>query len=166
MSGIIALAFLTTWFFIANKLTKFFTSKIYLKIKGKWIYPVVFVLVFLTPVADEIIGGFQFRALCTPENMLIYDAKKIKGRSVQYKAMPSYNIDKIINITVVHSQWVAPQTGEVLIEHRMFHAKSGWLYRLVGLTGFGSLNGHCDLKEYYELFEKLEIKKLSGRYGE
>ena len=85
MSGIIFFGILAVWFFVAIKLTGFLASGIQTQSKRNWLYPLILIVVFIAPVLDEIVGGFQFRALCTPENMLIYDAEKVRGKTVEYK---------------------------------------------------------------------------------
>ena len=166
MSGIILLTVLALWFFIATKITGFLTSKIYLKIKGKWIYSMVFILVFIAPVMDEIIGGFQFRALCTPENLLIYDADKVRGKTVRFKDLPDYSItNKIIPIQVVQNQWIDTATNETLITRKIFYASGGWLSRFVGFPQGSppyTFNGKCSSKKYYPLFKKLNITKIES----
>lgn len=159
MSGIIFFGILAVWFFVAIKLTNLFTSGIRTQSKRNWLYPLILVLISFGPVLDEIIGGFQFRALCTPENMLIYDAEKVKGKTVQYKSMPSYSITgKMLPIRVTHTQFVDPKTNAVLIEYRIFRARRGWLVKSIGWPH--SLNRRCSSKEYYQLFEKLDITKV------
>jgi len=163
MSGIILLTVLAFWFFIVKKLTDFFTSKIYLKIKGKWIYPMVFILVFIAPVMDEIIGGFQFRALCTPENLLVYESEKVRGKAVVPRDIPMETLNKIIPIVITTGAWEDAETGELLLTYRIISSKGGWLSHFMGGgTSFFTLNGKCSSKEYYKLFEKLNITKLEN----
>jgi len=162
MSGIIALAFLGIWFFIAHKLTQFFTSKINLKIKGKWIYPLVFVLVFIAPIADEIIGGFQFRALCTPENLLIYDAEKVRGKGLRGQITSHVMNNRILPIRITQTEWSKPEENEVLITHKILYAGSGWLGHLIGwISSPLTFSGKCDTREYYEMFDKLNIIEIN-----
>lgn len=156
MSGIILLIILGIWFFIVKALARLCVIKMQPGTKKTSTHIILFILIFIAPVLDEIIGGFQFRAMCTPENMLVYEPEKIMGRTIRPKDTPNYSIDnKIIPMRVTHSQWVDSATGEVLIEHKIFYAKGGWLSRSLG-AGI-SLNGSCDSREYYELFEKFNI---------
>ncbi len=172
MGGLIIVFVLCIWILLANVIAKFFLSRIKLEagIKKRLAHIGFFVLVFIAPVADEIIGGFQFRAMCAPDNLLIYDADKVRGASVQYKDVPSYSVDDmILPVRVTQGEWVNPDSGEVLITHRIFYSSGGWLSRLIRFPEGNSpltFNGQCDLREYYELFDKLNIKELKGRYGE
>ena len=163
MSGIILLTVLALWFFIATKITGFLTSKIYLKIKGKWIYSMVFILVFIAPVMDEIIGGFQFRALCTPENLLIYDVEKLRGKTVEYDydGGDVYQINKVIPIWMSYGQFVEKNTNNILFKRVKYDAGSGWLVRLIGFSQ--GLNGSCHLiNETDRIFEELNVTKVEN----
>ncbi len=163
MSGIILLVILTLWFIFVVKLTVFFISKIALKTQKKWMYPVVFILLFIAPVADEIIGGFQFRALCTPENLLVYDVDKLRGKIVVPRDIPMKTLDKIIPIVVTIGAWEDAGTGELLLTYKIISAKGGWLSHFIGGgTSFFTFNGKCSSKEYYKLFEKLNVTKLEN----
>ncbi len=172
MGGSILLIVLISWVLLAKVIAKFFLSRMQLEagMKNTLVYVGLFIMTFIAPVADEIIGGFQFRAMCTPENMLVYDSEKVRGKALQYKDVPSYSIDDmILPARVTQSEWVNPSTGEVLITHRIFYSSGGLLSRLIGFPEGNSpltFNGQCDLREYYELFDKLNIQELEGRYGE
>ncbi len=161
MSGIILLVVLAIWFVIVTKLTAFFSSKIAPKPPKKWLYPIIFILLFIAPVADEIIGGFQFRAMCTPENLLVYDAEKVKGKTLETNEATTRTINKIIPIRELTREWFDPETNEVLIKHKILHVGGGWLTRLLGLPAY-SFNGDCDTREYYEMFDRLNITKIEN----
>jgi len=75
MSGIILIVILAAWFFLVKKLTGLCVMKMQEGVKKTTVTVVIFILLFVAPVADEIIGGFQFRAMCTPENLLIYNVR-------------------------------------------------------------------------------------------
>jgi len=169
MSGIFFLLILFVWFSISIKIPLLFVCGMQSGNKKVITYRILCVLCFIAPVADEIVGGFQFRALCTPENMLVYDVEKVKGRTIQYAPLGRRTINKIIPIRVNTTELVDPYTGETLIIHKTYYAKGGWLSRFIGFPQGSppyTFNGTCRSKEYYELFEKLNIKKIEGYYGE
>lgn len=165
MGGLILLAILVGWFFFVKTISYAVVDKMNDGFKKTLVLSVTFIILLSAPVMDEIIGGFQFRALCSPENLLVYDAGRVRGAALQYKETPNYHItNKVIPIHVTHSQWVAPESGEVLIDHKIIYAKAGFVLGLTGWTD--SFNGHCDVREYYQLFDKFDIKKIQGNYGE
>jgi hypothetical protein len=163
MSGIILLVVLAAWIFVAVKITGFFVRKIQFWVTKVLVAMVLFVLIFIAPVADDIAGGFQFRALCTPENILVYDEEKVRNKRVITNESTVKTINKIIPIRELTREWLDPVDGKVLITHKMYQAKGGWLSRSIGFPQGSppyTFDGGCDSKEYYELFEKLNITKV------
>ena len=65
----------------------------------------LFAVLLIAPVMDEIIGGFQFRAMCIPENLLIYDEKKVRGKTVTTKSPSTETVYKILPIWILTRKW-------------------------------------------------------------
>ena len=63
MGGLILLFILGMWFFVAKLLTSFLTTKMQVGLLKKSIQVLLFMLILVAPVGDEIIGGFQFRGV-------------------------------------------------------------------------------------------------------
>ena len=165
MIGLMVLLVLCVWMFLANVIAKYILSHMQLDAgkKKTLIHIGLYILVFIAPVADEIIGGFQFRAMCMPENLLIYDENKLKSRSVVPRDVPLQTIDKVIPIVVSTGQWEDHKTGELLVTYKLLHAKGGWLSRLIGFPEGNApftFDGYCGPKGYYSLFEKLNVTKI------
>jgi hypothetical protein len=161
MSGFIFFGILGVWFFVAKKLTDFFTSGIEPQSKKNKLYPLKFIFVFIVPVMDEIIGGFQFRALCTPKNLLVYDAEEMRGKTLQQRFGPDYYINgKMLPIKVTESQWFDPTTKVVLLTRNIFYAKGGWLLRITGWSA-NSFNGSCDLiSQSSRIMKELNVTRI------
>ncbi len=165
MSGIFLIIILITWFFVASFLTRLCVSRMQPGTKKKLAFIALFILMFIAPVADDIIGGFQFRALCTPDNMLVYDAEKLRGKSVVHRDVPIKTINMIIPIVVTIGQWEDSNTGELLISRKIIRAKGGWLSRFIGFPGGSppyTFDGYCSSDEYYQLFEQLNVTKIEN----
>ena len=165
MSGIILLLILFAWGYAAKKITGFCISKMNPGAKKTFVHVCLFVLIFISPVADEIIGGFQFRAMCTPENLLVYDPAKVRGKSVVHRDVPLYTINKIIPIVVSTGQWEDSKTGELLITYKIYRAKGGWLSRFIGFPQGSppyTFYGRCSSKEYYQLYKKYNVTKIEN----
>ena len=86
MSGLILLAMIGLFVAVLNIFRKWLFSCCGSKLdtyKIRHVANVVFwVLAFTLPIADEIIGAFQFRALCEGNSTFKIDAEKIKGKTV------------------------------------------------------------------------------------
>jgi hypothetical protein len=165
MSGIILLLIIGTWFFVVKKLSDFSVLNMQAGTKKVVIHKLLFAFMFVAPVADEIVGGFQFRAMCTPESLLIYEPEKLRGKTVETKESTTRTINKIIPIKELTREWIDSDTKEVLITRKIYWAKGGWLSRLApmqqGSPPF-TFNEKCSSKEYYQLFEKLNVTKIEN----
>ena len=165
MSGIILISILVVWFFIVKVLARLCVIKMQPSTKKTNTHIILFILIFIVPFADDIVGGFQFRAMCTPKNLLVYDPEKVRGRSVTPRDVPFQIINKIIPIHVSTGQWEDAETGELLITYKIFRAKGGWLSRLIGFPQGSppyTFNGYCSSKEYYQLYEKYNVTKIEN----
>ena len=167
MSGIILFLVLATWFYIVAKICGWIVSGMRPGNKKAITLIVIFTLLFIAPVGDEIVGGFQFRALCARGIKPVYNEQKARGKIVQYKEIEIRIIKKIIPIWESTSEWVDPDTGEALVILKRYVAKGGWLSRLIRFQQ-GSppiiFDGTCRSKEFFTIFDKLGIKKIKGYY--
>ena len=165
MSGIILLLILAAWFYAVKKIAAFFISKMQPSTKKTVIHKLIFVFIFILPIVDDIICEFQFRSMCTPENLLIYEPEKLRGKSVISRDVPLQTINKIVPVRVSTGQWEDSETGELLITYRIYRAKGGWLSRFIGFPQGSppyTFNGYCSSKEYYELFQKFNVTKIEN----
>jgi len=164
MSGIILLFILAIWFYSVKKISWFCISKIQSGTKKAVIHKVLFVLIFIAPVADDIIGGFQFRALCKQGAKLIYDVEKVRGKTVLWSGMPRTKIkNTIIPIEESIVDWVDVNTGEILIKYKEYYATGGWLSRFIAFNSVTrpyTFHGVCGVKdELIQLQNELNIER-------
>ena len=102
--------------------------------------PLVGILVFFVfmsiPVADEIVGGFQLRALCREGATLKIDAQKAKGKTVKVVISLSNEIVQGTAITIYHSHnsFRDVSTNEEIAQYDHFSAKGGVLIRNLGIS--------------------------------
>ncbi len=166
MSGIILLMILVIWFYIVRGITKLIMLKTSKGRLRSFISMMVFSLLFIAPVADEIIGGFQFRALCMENSYLIYDVEKIKGKTVVWSGTPRTIINNtIIPIEVTQTRWRDQVTGEVLIAYKQYFATGGWLSRSISFDNVTRpyvFNGVCGVKD--ELTKVLSAFNITTVY--
>lgn len=163
MSGIFLIVILVIWFIAVKTIVNSIFLTMQNNILKHLLYPILFVLIFILPVADDIIGGFQFRALCKPENFLTYDAEKVRGKKVKTKDSTIHKLNKAVPIRVLTRKWYDADNGEILITYKMYNATGGWLSQLIGFPEGSppyTFDGTCNSKEYYELFDKLNITTI------
>ncbi|MGB1298687.1 MAG: hypothetical protein ACPG8A_10440 [Psychrobium sp.] len=163
MIGIIALAVLIVFLLIIHLLTSFILVFIRLKKHKDRLYSVIFLALVASVFLDEIIGQVQFRALCVPENLLIYDENKVKGKVVVGNNLPTIEVQKILPMSVSSIEWKDAETNEVIITSKIYLSKGGWLSRFIGFPQGNppyTFDGKCSSQNYYALFEKFNITRL------
>lgn len=137
MAGLLSIVLLSGWFIAAVWLARGLTSR--LKngpLRVALMIPAVLVLVAL-PLADEIIGGFQFRALCKKNSVLKIDAERIKGKTIRVVAEPIEGDRDVDNssIRIYYSRFSYRDvdSGEELATYTRYVAVSGWLVRTLAM---------------------------------
>jgi hypothetical protein len=106
--------------------------------RSAWRLPAVatiFVVLVLLPVADEIVGGFQFRSLCAGAVAHV-EVRDVAGRVARYRGDP---IDARLPGTAIpilysHIEYSDVKTGELIARYDRFIAKGGLLVRTLRLS--------------------------------
>lgn len=164
MAGVIAFAILGAWMFLVFLLSGKCVAKMAWSGK-KYAYRILlFVLFFLAPVADEITGGFQFRALCSAKSMLIFDEQKIRGKTLVWSGETKTVITgTILPINEYRARWVDITTEETLLEQIEYGAMGGWLSRSIAFNSITkpyTFNGSCSQEEkIYRLSKELNFER-------
>jgi hypothetical protein len=101
---------------------------------------VVFGVLISAPFVDEALGKHQFESLCRANGVEGADLSKAKGRRVKVE----YSGRVTAEGTVLPTQqsdvtYRDADTGEVLIHHKDYYSKGGWLMRYTWI-GMGSDN--------------------------
>jgi hypothetical protein len=95
----------------------------------------VFVLLMFLIVGDEVIGGFQLRALCRENAVLRIDAEKIKGKRIRLSFEP---LDKYLDGIPIRIRWTRRSfrdiaTNEELAFYSSYVATGGWFIRMLAM---------------------------------
>ena len=165
MGGIILLVVLSIWIFLANVIAKYLLSKIQLEPGKKKTFAHIglFILVFIAPVADDIIGGFQFRAMCSEGGVPIYVKEEVQGKTIKYQSSGwEYLNNTIIPIREITINWVDPETDKVLFSYKDYKAKGGLLSRFIGFPEGSppyTFNASCG-NGNRSLLTSLKVKRL------
>lgn len=129
----------------------------------KWKRPVKFftLIVLLSfPFVDELIGKYQFEALCKANGIESADVSKASGRKVRVEyGGRTFIHGTILPIKESDVLFRDADTGEILIRHKNYYASGGWLMRYTWLN-LGSNNpilfdgSTCDIRKEQEIFKK------------
>lgn len=136
MTGILLLAVVGFWIWASVQLTRLLLRRIPSRMLRQFIAPAIFVAFLVLPVLDEVIGGFQFRALCAREAVLVLGVTNPAGRVARYKADPSN--DRVpgtaIPILRSHIEYRDTTTAELIAQYDSYVAKGGLLVRTLGFS--------------------------------
>lgn len=84
----------------------------------------------VAPFIDEVIGKYQFDSLCKANSIEGADLSKARGRTVKVEYGESRPVKRaILPIKESDVRFRDASSGEILIEHKNFHAGGGWLMR-------------------------------------
>jgi hypothetical protein len=126
----------------------------------------LFLMLLITPLADEIVGVFQFRALCSEGTVVQVDEKKAFGRIVRYqrRGKDVYAANTVVKIRVDTASFKDVETDEILLSYKTYSATGGWLIRMLSISETNSpliFNGYCAPKNEATVLKKLNIKELN-----
>lgn len=166
MSGIFVLfvlgLFVTVLHFVKRWLFGRYDDKLN-SLSKRLVASVVFwVLAFTLPIADEIVGGFQFRALCQENAKLQIDAENIKGKIVKIVVNPR---NEVLNGTAVdishwHYSYRDIENNGEYARYDTYIAYGGWLIRNFWFRGTMIIHPyHCgptensNIDEFAKLYQ-------------
>lgn len=164
MTGIFLIGVMGLWLVAALLITAFITRKLPRRLGTFLIRASLFVVLLAAPLADEIIGGFQFRALCRAEAVMKVDEKKAAGKKLKLKLSDGKTVSNTL-VAVREQTWyyLDAQNGEVLVSYKTLHAKGGWLIRTLGISETNApltFDNACGPAEAKTMFSRLNIEIL------
>jgi hypothetical protein len=136
MTGIFLLIVVGLWLWACVAMTRALMRRW----KGRaWGVPAacaMFVALLVAPVADEIVGKFQFDALCSDYAVQTIDLKNAPNRQVIFRprANDTYANGTAIQIRINPHFYEDSVTGKVLVRYHSVHARGGWLVRALGVS--------------------------------
>lgn len=166
MSGLILLFALGICFWLGGMLVRWVGQMVP---NPKWQGPAkttVALALIASPFVDEVIGMYQFNALCKANGIESADVSRAVGKSVvrdptkferiQWEIMPMKYSRKIYRDA---------DTGEVLIEFNDYYASGGWVMRyLFGFSGGDPMffdGNTCGVNQVTEVFLRNKISRVN-----
>lgn len=166
MAGLILLAAVALFIVLLVWLSGIVTKRLPISVGGKALLRVVIVSgAFPLMVADEIIGRYQFEALCRANGIEGVNIALAQGKSV--KVHYDYSNWKDVPRTIIPIEEVATfikgaDDNKVLAQYTNYRADGGWLMRYSGL-GMGARGpmlfdgSGCDWAVTSEIFRSSQI---------
>lgn len=136
MTGLFLIVVILIWFVINLIITSWLVSNI----RISWIRImtgfILFSLIILLPVADEIIGRIQFKALCEKYAVQYIDEKNAFNKKVFYvpRGRNIYAEGTAVRIQINPRIYKDAETGRILVSSHTLIATGGWLIRTLGIS--------------------------------
>lgn len=172
MSGLILIFIIVIWVMAIKKVTMFLTKSMPANGFTRLAKILVFTLLLVMPFMDEIIGGFQFRALCEAETQLKYDEAKLSNKTVYPQTI---NLGDLKGMTVPGNAYTESYTDsnthELLLIYKVLHADGGWLSRAIAFNSVHepyTFTGSCGPEgtEVVQLLKHLNVTVIQKPSGE
>lgn len=135
MTGLLLLAVVGLWAWACFAIARGFVKR-FPKSRLRLLFgPFVFLVLLVLPVADEIVGGFQFRSLCAKATLHV-GVSHVPGRIARYSGDP---IDEPVPNTAIpilrsRNVYIDTMTSELIARYDDFVAKGGLLIRALGIS--------------------------------
>lgn len=118
----------------------------------------VFLIVLTAPVADDLIGRWQFHRLCEREAVVTLSPDWQKVKRAMWVDLPQKQIEGyVIPIETGGGEYIDVDTGQVFMRNRSFFARGGLLSRPLYLSGQGWI---CHPKNIRSINEQVNISEL------
>lgn len=136
MTGIFLLLLFGLWVWACAAITNAVIRRVDTR---RWRWPLglaIFSLVLALPVVDEIIGGFQFRALCKKDAVLRINAEQAKGKTVRLVIKPSNQLlpGQVLTTYYTHVSMREMGTDQEIGSYGSYEIKGGWFIRTLGIS--------------------------------
>jgi hypothetical protein len=95
----------------------------------------IFIALLVSPFVDEVIGKYQFEALCKANGIEGADVSKARGKRVRLEVGASHPLNGTIMPGAVKDWFYKDaDNNEVVIHHKSYSASGGWLMRYTPLS--------------------------------
>jgi hypothetical protein len=150
MTGILVFGLIAIWGSIALMFSQWLRGAL----PNRWwkspACSLISVLFFLLPIGDEIVGGFQFRAICQKDAYFNMNADKIEGKTVRSVVEPSRKEIRSFPTKIFYSHFSYQDqvTGEELANFTRHEATGGWLAQMLAFSSSAqpfTFHSVCDL---------------------
>lgn len=164
MTGLFLLLVIGIWIAFISWLVPKIIQKIPSKVVRGVVGTVLFLFFLVLPLIDEIIGGFQFRALCKEGAVMNVDEEKAINKIViSQRAKTTYPAGYFLPIRKQYWSYIDPDSKEVLVSWNEYRANGGIFIRTLGISETDSpliFDGVCYPEQSgSEIFNKLNITK-------
>jgi len=136
MAGLLLLSIFIAWLLATLWLSKRATQTMAISWKRHAARIGLLTILLPLPLVDEIIGGFQFRALCEKNAVFQMGVSNPEGRVTKYVGDPVNELvpGTAIRIYHTHVKYVDVHSGETIVQFDRYAAKGGIFIQTLGIS--------------------------------
>lgn len=167
MTGILLLGVVAIWLIAILSIARWVVCRLFSSPGVKLLSFVMLVpVLLLMPLTDELIGAFQFGALCKKYAVQVIDERHAMGRRVVYvpRGPDRYADGTAVRIRIDPIVYKDTETNRVLVSYHTLHANGGWLIRMLGISETNApllFNSGCAPKEQDAFKQKFNITVIN-----
>ncbi len=166
MTGILLLIVVGLWLWACWAMTRALMRRWKSRAWGVPAACAAFVALLVAPVADEIVGKFQFDALCAKYAVDVVDEARAVNRRVLFEPRTAnqYANGTAVRIQINPFRFRDAQTEEVLASFHMLEARGGLLVRMLGISETSApltFGGGCEPPNAFEFLKRLNMTLLN-----
>jgi hypothetical protein len=159
MTGLLFLIGIGLWLIVAIHLCKKIPRWLGVTKHSGLLGALVFPVVLAAPVADELIGRWQFSRLCEREAVVTLSPDWEKVKRARKRDIPSTTLSGyFIRIQSQRIEYFDLDTGKNFLTNQAFHADGGFLVYRMGL-GLGTSTS-CWPKDDDQIYRKVNLDEL------
>lgn len=159
MIGVLFLIGIVFWFVVSVVLSRKIPRWLGVTKYGAGISMLLFPVVLVAPVADEIIGRWQFNRLCEREAVVTLSPDWEKVKRASQRDIPIVPLSGyLIRIQSQRVEYIDIDTGVNFFTIQAFHAEGGFLFYKLGL-GLGTLTA-CWPKNSHQAYKQTNLDQL------
>ncbi len=159
MIGLLFLAGIGLWVMVAVMLARRIPGWLGVGKHGRLLSVASFCVILVAPVADELIGRWQFHRLCEREAVVTLSPDWELVKRVKRVPLPRSEVNgTLIRIYSQGSEYVDLDTGKVAMKSPFFYTYGGVLFDRLGLGLGGSTS--CLPKNAQEIERKINFYEL------
>ena len=136
MTGLLLLLIAGLWLAASLSISRLLATRLAPKSLQAPAAGLLFIGLLLFPLADEIVGGFQFRSLCASSASFQVGVANPEGRTTRVAINPSHQPVSGTAIPILHSriEYLDVNSGEHVVSFDEYVAKGGLLIRGLGIS--------------------------------
>ena len=159
MIGLLFLFGIGLWLTVAILLSRSIPRWLGVTKYGAALSVLLFPVLLVAPVADEIIGRWQFKRLCEREAVVTLSPDWEKVKRARERDIPSVTLSGyLIRIQSQRMEYFDVDTGKNFFTNQSFHAYGGFLAYRMGL-GLGTSTA-CWPKDSHQAYKQTNLDQL------